>query len=125
MTDRTQSVFTAGFVVGTLLSALGVGAWVLTNFASMTALIPALFGVLIIGFASVGRATDRERLGMYGIGALGALGVLGSLRAVSDILALVTGGDGDSAVAATSQGLMIVLGLVLVAVVARTAITDR
>ena len=125
MADSRQFVFTSGLVIGIAVVVLGVGAWALTDFASMTALIPALFGILLVGFASAGRETERERLAVYGIGALGALAVLGSLRAVPDIIALVTGEGVDSAVAVTSQGIMIVLGLVLVAVTARAVLADR
>ncbi len=125
MADRTQFVFTSGLIIGVALTVLGIGAWTLTDFASMTALIPALFGILVVGFASAGRETDRERLAVYGIGALGALGALGSLRAVPDIIAFATGEGVDSAVAVTSQGIMIVLGLTLVIVAARAVSEDR
>lgn len=125
MADSTQFVFTSGLIIGVALVVLGVGAWVLTDFASITALIPAFFGILAVGFASVGRETDRERLSVYGIGALGALAVLGSLRAVPEILAMATGGEVESVVAVASQGTMIVLGVVLVVVAARAVAAER
>ncbi|UWG49575.1 putative membrane protein [Halalkaliarchaeum sp. AArc-CO] len=125
MADSTQFVFTSGLIIGVALVVLGVGAWVLTDFASITALIPAFFGILAVGFASVGRETDRERLSVYGIGALGALAVLGSLRAVPEILAVATGGEVGSVVAVASQGTMIVLGVVLVVVAARAVAAER
>lgn len=125
MTDSPQFAFTSGIILGAALVVLGVGSWVITDFASITALIPAVFGILIVGFASVGRETDRERLAVYGIAVLGALGVLGSLRAVPDMLAFATGEEVDSAVAVASQGLMILFGLALVAVAARAVLADR
>ena len=125
MADTTEFAFTSGLVIGVALVVLGIGTWVLTDFASMTALIPAIFGILVVGFASVGRETHRERLAVYGIGALGALGVLGSLRAVPDIIAFATSEGVDSAVATASQGIMIVLGLALVIVAARVVLANR
>ncbi|WIV67878.1 hypothetical protein [Natrialbaceae archaeon AArc-T1-2] len=125
MTDSTPFAFTSGLIIGVVLVVLGIGAWVLTDFASMTALIPALFGILVVGFATVGQETDRERLAVYGLGALGALGVLGSLRAVPDIIAFATGEEVDSAVAVASQGSMIVLCLALVVVSTRAVLADR
>lgn len=125
MADSRQFAFTSGRIIGVVLVVLGVGAWILTDFASVTALIPAIFGILIVGFAAVGRETDRERLAVYGIGALGAFGVLGSLRGVPDIIAFVTGEGVDSAVAVASQGTLIVLGLALVVVTARAVLDDR
>jgi hypothetical protein len=93
---------------------LGVGAYVLSDFASVTALIPAFFGILIavLGVAGYQR-TDRQRLAAYGIGLLAVLGVLGSTRGLPDIIALLTGGAVESTIAAVSQGTMIVICLVL------------
>lgn len=124
MTDSRQLVFTSGLLVGVALVVLGVGAWVLTDFASMTALIPAIFGILAVGLASIGQNTDRDRLAVYGIGTIGALGVLGSLRGVPDIIAFVTGEEVDSVVAVASQGSVIVLGLVLVVVAVRAVLAE-
>jgi FtsH-binding integral membrane protein len=68
-----------GIVLGIALVVLGVGAYVLSNFASITALIPAFFGTLIVILGVVGyKQTDRQRLAAYGIGLLAVLGVLGS-----------------------------------------------
>ncbi|MFP9190941.1 hypothetical protein ACLI4Q_04650 [Natrialbaceae archaeon A-CW1-1] len=123
--DSTQFAFTGGFIIGVALVVLGIGAWVLSDFASMTALIPVLFGILVVGFASLGRETDRERLAVYGIGALGVLAVLGSLRAVADIIALATGEEVDNVVAVASQGIMLLLGLALVVIAVRAVLADR
>lgn len=125
MADSAEFAFSSGLMIGVGLVVLGVGAWVLTGFASMTALIPAIFGILVVGFASVGRETDRERLAVYGIGALGALGVLGSLRVVPGIIAFATGEEVNSTVAVASQGIMIVLGVALVVVAARVVLANR
>jgi hypothetical protein len=114
MSSSRTSVFVLGTVLGTVLVALGVGAYVLSDFASVTALIPAFFGVLIavLGVAGYQR-TDRQRLAAYGIGLLAVLGVLGSTRGLPDIIALLTGGAVESTIAAVSQGTMIVVCLVL------------
>lgn len=125
MSDSSAFVFTSGSIVGGALVVLGVGAWVLTDFASITALIPAIFGILLVGFAAIGRTTDRQRLAVYGIGALGAFSALGSLRAVPDIIAVATGQAVDSPVAVASQGIMIVLGIGLVVIAVRAVLADR
>lgn len=124
MADHTQFAFTSGTIVGAAMVVLGIASWVLTDFASLTALIPALLGILVVGLAAVGRETDRDRLAVYGLAALGAFGVLGSLRVVPDLVAVATGEEVDATVAVASQGLMIVLGLVLVAVAVRAVLTE-
>ncbi|WP_440770459.1 hypothetical protein [Natronorubrum sp. DTA28] len=108
-----------GIGLGIALVALGIGAYVLSDFASVTALIPAVFGVVIALFGVVGWQTDRQRLAIYGIGALALLGVLGSARGIPDVIALLTGGSVESTVAAVAQGSMILIGLVLLVAVAR------
>ncbi len=125
MADSTEFAFNSGLVIGVALVVLGVGAWVLTDFAHMTALIPAIFGILVVGFASVGRETNREQLAVYGIAALGALGALGSLRVVPEITALAAGEAVDSTVGVASQAIMIVLSLVLVVFAVRAVLADR
>lgn len=125
MADSTSSAVRRSRVIGVLLIALGVGAWVFTAFASMTALIPAVFGGFIIGLLAVGRSTNRERLAVYGVGLLGALGVLGSLRAVPELVAVASGGEIESATALAAQGSMIVFGLLLVAISTRVVLETR
>ena len=118
MANSSTSAFTLGIELGITLVVLGVGAYVLSGFASITALIPALFGVLIAILGVVRRQqTDGERLAAYGIGLLAVFGVLGSTRGIPNIIALLTGEAVESTIAAVSQGAMIVICLVLLAAV--------
>ncbi|ATW88202.1 hypothetical protein halTADL_1430 [Halohasta litchfieldiae] len=118
MASSRPSIFRLGIVLGISLIILGVSAYAFSNFVSITALIPAFFGVLIAILSLVGyRQTDRQRLAAYGIGLLAVLGVLGSTRGIPDIIALLTGGAVDSPIAAVSQGVMIAVCLVLLATV--------
>ena len=118
MANSRTSAFMLSIVLGIVLVVLGVGAYTLSDFASITALIPALFGVLIAILGVVGRQqTDRRRLAAYGIGLLAVLGVLGSMRGIPDIITLLTGEAVESTIAAVSQGAMIVICLVLLAAV--------
>ena len=90
----------------------------LSDFASITALIPAVFGVLIAILGIVGyQETDRQRLAAYGIGLLAVLGAVGSTRGIPDIIALLTGEAIESTIAVVSQGTMIIICLVLLAAV--------
>lgn len=118
MTSSSSSAFVLGIVLGIALVAVGVGAYALSDFVSATALIPAFFGVLITVLSVVGyQQIGRQRTAAYGIGLLAVLGVLGSTRGIPDIIALLTGGTIESTVAAVSQGAMIAICLVLLAVV--------
>ena len=125
MSETGNSTATLGMVLGGVLGVVGIAAYVISGFASLTALIPTLFGVLIAGLGAAGRTDERQRIAIYGIGILAALGVLGSLRGVPDIIALLSGSPVDSVVATVSQGLMIVFSLVLVVSVVRYILDSR
>ena len=118
MANSGTSAFVLGIVLGIVLIVLGVSAYMLSDFASITALIPAFFGILIAILGVVGyQQTNRQRLASYGIGLLAVLGILGSTRGISDIIRLLTGEAVDSTIAAVSQGIMIIICLVLLAAV--------
>ncbi len=125
MSEAGNSTATLGMVLGGVLGVVGIAAYVISGFASLTALIPTLFGVLIAGLGAVGRSDERQRIAIYGIGILAALGVPGSLRGVPDIIALLSGSSVDSVVATVSQGLMIVFSVVLVVSVVRYVLDSR
>ncbi|ELY47440.1 hypothetical protein [Natronorubrum sulfidifaciens] len=117
--DTAETTSTLGIVLGAVLVVVGIAAYVVSDFASITALIPAVFGVIIAGLGVVGRQTERRRLAVIGIGVLALLGVVGSARGISDVIALLTGGAVDSTVAAVAQGSMILIGLILLFAVGR------
>lgn len=118
MTAAEDRSLTVGIGVGVALVVLGVGAYVATDFASVTALIPAIFGILCVALGRLGRGTDRGRLARYGLGALAVLGIAGSARGIGDMVTLATGGTVESAAAVASQAAMVALCLVLLGAVA-------
>lgn len=118
MTDDALTP-TAGIAIGAALVVLGIVAYVLSDFASITALIPAFFGVAIGALGIVGRQFDRGRLATYGIGLLAVLAILGSVRGLPDLFALLAGDPVDGVVAPISQGLMVLFGAGLLVAVGR------
>ena len=106
-----------GIGIGVLFVLIGIAAYVLTDFASVTALIPAIFGIIIVALGIVGWQTGNERIAMYAMGVLAAISVAGSGRAIPDVLSLLRGESVDSVIATTTQGLTILLGLALLIIV--------
>ena len=125
MSDTTNSTLWISGTLGALLVVVGVGAYVVSDFASVTALIPAVFGALVVVLALVALQTAYTTISIYGIALVAVVGVLGSLRGVPDILALLTGGDVDSTIAATTQGAMILVCLALFGAAVRYAVDSR
>lgn len=124
--DNAVRSFKASLDIGGLLILLGAGAYVATDFASVTALIPSIFGLIIAVLGYVGwQYPERSDSAMYSIGLFAVLGIAGSLRGIPDIIALLTGGNPESTVAAVSQLSFIILSLVLVAIAAKYVIDNR
>lgn len=120
--ERTVQLGGAG---GVVLIVLGIVAYVLTDFASVTALIPSIFGVVFLGLGVVGREPSRQRRSAYALGVFGLVGLGGSTRGLGDAVALLTGGSVDSPIAAASQGLMAVVCLAIVVSVVYFAVQER
>ncbi len=125
MSETGEQTASVGLILGGVLIVVGIGAYVLSNFASVTAFIPTIFGAAIAGFAALGRDDTRERIAIYAIGALAILGIVGSVRGIPDIVALLTGGSVESVVAPVTQGAMIVVCLVLILAVGRYLLDTR
>ncbi|MFP8958526.1 hypothetical protein ACLI4Y_17580 [Natrialbaceae archaeon A-CW3] len=125
MATATSQALTVGTAVGVLLVVIGITAYVVTDFASVTALIPAIFGVLFVVLGLVGTRTEHAALAIYGLAGLSVLGIAGSTRAIPDLLELLTGGTVDAPVAVGTQGAMILCSLVVLVLAVRAVAADR
>ena len=98
---------------GVLLIVLGVGLWLATDRASMTALIPAFVGafMLLLGFAATRAGTAKAALKGALLLAL-AITVAGFVRAGPSALKLLQGEDVANATAIWGQVAMAGIGLV-------------
>jgi uncharacterized membrane protein len=74
-------------LVGIVLMIIGLGSYWLTGRTSITALIPAFFGVVFVLLAYVARNEAVRKHAMHAAVALGLLGVLGTLgRAIPSVI---------------------------------------
>jgi len=79
------------FVIGAILTVLGVVAYVATAAVSVTALIPSFVGVLLLACAALARRPGWNRHGIHAALAVALLGALGSLMNVARIGDLFAG----------------------------------
>jgi hypothetical protein len=93
-------------VFGALLTLLGVGSYLATGMVSVTALIPAFFGLPILGLGFVMRNPARTKHAAHGAALLALVGVAGSARGVGPFFALLGGEDVERPSAAIAQTLM-------------------
>ncbi len=104
-------------LIGFALMVLGLVGYFGSRRVSVTALIPAFFGlaVVILGALAM-RASSRVPAG-YALGAVGLLGLLGSVSGCVGVLRLLAGRSIRRPGAAISKAIMALICLVLVAVV--------
>ncbi|HEV8630645.1 MAG TPA: hypothetical protein VGV61_10040 [Thermoanaerobaculia bacterium] len=112
-------------VYGLLLIVLGVGFYAGTGEASVTALIPAFFGVPLVVCGVLAR---RERLlkhAMHAAAVLGLLAFLGSLPGLVRFFVFIHGGTVARPNAVLEQAFMAALSLVFVVLCVRSFIEAR
>jgi hypothetical protein len=111
---------------GLLLTILGLGGFFLTGGQSITALIPSIFGILIMLCALLAQNEKRRRLVMHIAQVLALLGFLGSISGLIKIITyLLTGGMLERASAVIAQSIMAVICLIYLILGIRTFILAR
>lgn len=110
--------------LGAALIVLGVGSYVLTNAASLTALIPAAFGLVLVVTGVIAR-NDRMRMhAMHAAVVVALLGFLGSARGLMGI-GKVLDGTAVRPAAIVAQAIMALLTLAYIVVAVRSFIQAR
>lgn len=98
-------------VGGLLLIAVGILGRLLTGTTSLTALIPAFFGLPIAVLGWVAANSNRQRSTLVAVILLALLGVLGSINVLGDIV----GGEASAASLLSRGGMLILCAFILYA----------
>lgn len=114
MDQSAGHTFRVATIVGGLFIVLGIAAYVLSDFASVTALIPTLLGIPILVLAYLGSRPGPTRLTRYAVGILALVTIVGAVPAIGDLLA---GEALERPTATGSQLVMLVLGVILLGAV--------
>jgi hypothetical protein len=110
---------------GVVLIILGVVGYVATGGVSVTALIPAFFGVAMVVLGWLGQNERYRRHAMHIAVLLGLLGFLGTARGLIALPRLFTDGGVERPAAVAAQGVMAILMIVYVALGVRSFIAAR
>jgi fluoride ion exporter CrcB/FEX len=114
---------TIGF--GIVLIVLGLGGYFGTDRVSLTALIPAAFGLLLVIFGALARDEKRRKLAMHIAVTVGLLGFLGTVSGLVKLPTLLSGGEVARPAAVISQSIMAVLMAVYVGMCVKSFIDAR
>ena len=98
---------------GFFLILLGAAGYVLTGAQSITALIPAFFGILILILAILAKKESLHRHMMHAVMAIALVGFIGSVSGVIKLLQLLGGQELARPTAAISQTLMSLVCLII------------
>lgn len=95
-----------------LLILLGLGGYLLTDRESLTALIPAAFGVLLLAAGLVALKEAARKHAMHAASLLALIGFLGTMGGLRGIAILLFGGERERPLADGSKAVMAVLSLI-------------
>lgn len=112
-------------VCGAVLVLLGLGGYFGTGTRSVTALIPAFFGLPLAILGLIGRAEQRRRHALHAATVLALLGLLGTVRGLPQFGQLITGGEVARPAATIAQAVMAVVCLVFLVLAVRSFVEAR
>lgn len=111
-------------VIGGLLVATGIIAYLATGMDSVTALAPAILGVILVVLGMLAGNPDKTRTMMHVALVASLLGVLASLMPLRD-LGDFFAGDAERPGAVVAAGLMAILCVIHLALGVRSFIAAR
>jgi hypothetical protein len=102
--------------IGLALVVIGVGAYIGSGAASLTALVPSVLGAILAALGALAMARPgAHRHAMHAAAAVALLGFFGSLQGIPAFFALLGGAVVERPWAATAQALTALLSAVFVA----------
>ena len=110
---------------GILLILLGLGGWFGSGGASMTALIPAAFGIVLLILGVIARNEKVRKHAMHVAVIVGLLGFFGSASGLLSLPAVLSGESVARPAAVISKSIMAVLSLLYVARCVKSFIDAR
>lgn len=110
---------------GIVLSALGIIGYAASGAASVTALIPAAFGIVFILLGILARKETLRRHAMHAAAALSLLGIVGTAGGTASALRMMGGATVERPEAAVAQAVMALVCAVFLILAVRSFINAR
>lgn len=112
-------------IFGVTLIFLGLISYFTTGMVSITALIPAFFGIIFVILGMAARNDSLYKHLMHGAALLALLGLIGSARGLVNVFGLLTGEAVKRPDAAISQAVMALLCLIFLGAAVKSFIDAR
>ena len=111
--------------VGVALTVLGLSGYVLTDMVSPTALIPAVFGIVLIMIGIYARAAGQRRTAMHLAMGIALVGIIGSISGLAPAMEWLSGAQVERPAAALARSLMAIVLIAYLAAGIRSFIAAR
>jgi hypothetical protein len=112
-------------IFGVVLVGLGLVSYLATGMVSVTALIPAFFGVVLILLGGLAANPARRKMIMHIAVVVGLLGVAGTFGGLIKLPTYFSGGELARPEAVLAQGIMCLLSLLYVALCVKSFVDAR
>lgn len=116
---------TKSMYVGGVLIALGVAGYAASGAASLTALIPAFIGVVLLGLGLLGRKESLRKHAMHGSMLVALVAIVGTFRGFAGLFAWLGGATPERPLAVVAQVLTALLCAWLLASGIRSFVAAR
>jgi hypothetical protein len=110
---------------GAVLIVLGIAGYFGSGMVSMTALIPAAFGLVLLVLGVIARDPEKRKHAMHIAAMVGVLGFLGSARGLGKLIPLLSGQPVARSGAVIAQSVMAILMLIFTWLCVRSFINAR
>lgn len=111
--ERTTVIF------GSLLIIIGVGGYILSGMVSITAMIPAFFGVIFVILGMLASKENLKKHMMHAAAALSIILIIPTITAIGDLVA------GDSSAAVISRSITAIASIIFLMLCVKSFIDAR
>lgn len=112
-------------IYGDLLLLLGIGFYFGTGRTSMTALIPAAFGLVASACGALAKNEKLRKHAMHAASMVGLIGFLATLGGITDVMKMASGADVTRPMAAIEKSVMAALSAIFFALCVKSFVDAR
>ena len=112
-------------VYGTLLIVLGVVGYFMSGMVSITALIPAFLGIIILVSGVLAQKESRRKLFMHTALVLGLIGFIGTVGALPSLITMIGGEEVTRPGAVIGKSVTAILSLIFLIIGVKSFIDAR
>lgn len=120
-----MSIVSATRVTGATLIAIGIVGYIASGAASITALIPAVLGAVVLGLGVAAARNGLQRHAIHAALVVALLGLIASVPRALNAGAVLTGGDVERPIAALASLAVVVVCAIYIALGVRSFVAAR